>query len=256
LDTSKLCSFLLEANILISKIPWHKIFAVGERNKLHIPDTHYKEDPMNLAIESEDLVSMLISIICGGVIGLEREYKNKSAGFRTIILITLGSTIFTIVSQHGADSDDRISANIITGIGFIGAGVIFKDQFSVWGLTTAAVIWTSAAIGMTTGIGYHSLAFTFTILTLGILLLANHVEKLIGSLKKQQMLSVTFRSPDFDQIEALEQKIKSTGVKPVQVQLSKDHDFLTVVWQVSGKKSRLLALHELVGRRPEVISFK
>jgi len=211
---------------------------------------------MGFAIESNDLVSMLMSIICGGIIGFEREYKNKSAGFRTIILITLGSTIFTIVSRHGADSDDRISANIITGIGFIGAGVIFKDQFSVFGLTTAAVIWTSAAIGMTTGIGYHTLAFVFTILTLGILLMANHIEKLIGNLKKQQMLSVTFRNPDFDQIGVLEEKLKNTGVGLEQIQLSKDNDLLTVVWQVSGKKDRLLALHELIGKRPEVISFK
>lgn len=109
-------------------------------------------DMMDFTIELEDMVAMLVSIVCGGIIGFEREYRSNSAGFRTIILISLGSTIFTIVSRHGAGTDDRISANIITGIGFIGAGVIFKDKFSVSGLTTAAVIWTSAAIGMTTGI--------------------------------------------------------------------------------------------------------
>jgi putative Mg2+ transporter-C (MgtC) family protein len=92
------------------------------------------------------------------------------------MLITLGSTIFSIVSRHGAGADDRISANIITGIGFIGAGVIFKDKMSVMGLTTAAVIWTSAAIGMTTGIGYHSLAIAFTAITLIILLSVERIE--------------------------------------------------------------------------------
>ncbi|RZL98062.1 MAG: MgtC/SapB family protein, partial [Pedobacter sp.] len=130
---------------------------------------------MDFTVETGDLVSIFMAVMCGGIIGFEREYRNKSAGFRTIVLITLGSTIFTIVSRHGAGADDRISANIITGIGFIGAGVIFKDQFSVRGLTTAAVIWTSAAIGMTTGIGYHALAFLFTILTLGILLMMSRV---------------------------------------------------------------------------------
>src|SRR6188508_662010 len=130
---------------------------------------------MDFTIELQDIISMLMSVLCGGIIGFEREYKNKSTGFRTIVLITLGSTIFTIVSRHGAGADDRISANIITGIGFIGAGVIFKDQFSVRGLTTAAVIWTSAAIGMTTGIGYHSLAFVFTLITLTVLLLMNRI---------------------------------------------------------------------------------
>ena len=211
---------------------------------------------MDFTIELEDLISMLMSILCGGIIGFEREYKNKSAGFRTIVLITLGSTIFTIVSRHGAGTDDRISANIITGIGFIGAGVIFKDQFSVFGLTTAAVIWTSAAIGMTTGIGYHSLAFVFTIITLIILLMVSRIERLIGKLQKQKMLSVTFRNPDFDQIGCLEEKLRRFGVVLQQMQLSKDNDRLTVVWQISGQKNRLMALHELVGRTPEVISFK
>lgn len=211
---------------------------------------------MDFTIELEDLISMLMAILCGGIIGLEREYKNKSAGFRTIVLITLGSTIFTIVSRHGSGADDRISANIITGIGFIGAGVIFKDQFSVFGLTTAAVIWTSAAIGMTTGIGYHSLAFVFTIITLIILLMVSRIERLIGKLQKQKMLSVTFRNPDFEQISALEEKLKVIEVNMEQFQVSKDNDKLTVVWQISGKKQYLLRLNEVLATTPEIIGFK
>src|SRR5690606_10597162 len=141
---------------------------------------------MDFTISYQDMISMLMSIFCGGIIGFEREYRSKSAGFRTIMLISLGSTIFTIVSGHGAGADDRIAANIITGIGFIGAGVIFKDQVSIRGLTTAAVIWTSAAIGMTTGIGYHALAFVFTLITLFILLMINRVEKVIATLQKEK----------------------------------------------------------------------
>jgi putative Mg2+ transporter-C (MgtC) family protein len=105
-----------------------------------------------------------------------RYNKKNATGFRTILLITLGSTIFTIVSRHGVGTDDRISANIITGIGFIGAGVIFKDKMSVLGLTTAAVIWTSAAIGMTAGIGYYSLAIVFTVITWIVLVLVNKID--------------------------------------------------------------------------------
>lgn len=136
---------------------------------------------MEFTIEIKDMVAMIVSIICGGIIGFEREYRSKSAGFRTIILISLGSTIFTIVSVHGIGADDRISANIITGIGFIGAGVIFKDRISVRGLTTAAVIWTSAAIGMTAGIGYHALAFALTLTTLAVLLMVTSVETELSS---------------------------------------------------------------------------
>jgi putative Mg2+ transporter-C (MgtC) family protein len=211
---------------------------------------------MGFTIELADLISMLMAILCGGIIGFEREYRNKSAGFRTIVLITLGSTIFTIVSRHGAGTDDRISANIITGIGFIGAGVIFKDQFSVFGLTTAAVIWTSAAIGMTTGIGYHALAFVFTIITLGILLLVTKIERLIGTLKQEKMLSVTFRNPDFNQVQMFEEKLHLNHVKMEQIQISKENDLLTVVWNVSGKKEYLLKLTNMLAVSPEIISFK
>ena len=210
---------------------------------------------MDFSIGTADLVSMLVALLCGGIIGFEREYRNKSAGFRTILLITLGSTIFTIVSRHGVGADDRISANIITGIGFIGAGVIFKDQFSVRGLTTAAVIWTSAAIGMTTGIGYHTLAMVFTIITLGILLMMSRVEHFIGKLQRQKRLSVTFRNADFRQIEALEEKLTSDDLKIERLQVSKDHDTLTVVWEVSGKKLFLLKLNETLANIQDIISF-
>jgi len=210
---------------------------------------------MDFTVGTADLVSMFVALLCGGIIGFEREYRNKSAGFRTIILITLGSTIFTIVSRHGAGADDRISANIITGIGFIGAGVIFKDQFSVRGLTTAAVIWTSAAIGMTTGIGYHTLAFLFTLITLGILLMMSRVERFIGKLQRQKMLSVTFRNAEFSQIQALEDRLNSEDLGIERLRVSKNHDTLTVVWQVSGKKQFLLKLNETLAAIPDIISF-
>lgn len=210
---------------------------------------------MDFIIEQKDIVSMLMAILCGGIIGFEREYKSKSAGFRTIILITLGSTIFTIVSGHGTGADDRIAANIITGIGFIGAGVIFKDQVSVRGLTTAAVIWTSAAIGMTTGIGYHALAFVFTIITLIILLMVSKIEKLIGKLQKQKIVSVTFRNGDFNNIQRLEEKLKDYELLIERLQVSKSEDMLTVIWQVSGKKRYLNQLSETLATHPDIITF-
>lgn len=210
---------------------------------------------MDFTVELEDMVAMIVSIICGGAIGFEREYKNKSAGFRTIILISLGSTIFTIVSQHGVGTDDRISANIITGIGFIGAGVIFKDKISVRGLTTAAVIWTSAAIGMTTGIGYHALALCLTIITLGVLLMVTKVEKMIAQLQKEQLLGVTFRDPDFNQIQQLENTLNTKGLTLERVEITKENDQLKVVFKVSGKKKYLVAMSETLATQPEILSF-
>src|SRR5262245_32461881 len=106
-----------------------------------------------MQLTETELLKLFISLIVGGVIGAEREYRSKSAGFRTIILITLGSTLFTIFSiQIGsATSADRIASNIVTGIGFLGAGVIFREGSRVSGITTATTIWIAAALGM--GIG-------------------------------------------------------------------------------------------------------
>lgn len=210
---------------------------------------------MDFTIQLEDMIAMVVSIVCGGIIGFEREYKSKSAGFRTIILISLGSTIFTIVSKHGAGADDRISANIITGIGFIGAGVIFKDKFSVRGLTTAAVIWTSAAIGMTTGIGYHALALSLTVITLAVLLMVTKVEEMIARLQKEKLVSVMFRDPDFSQLERLENTLNINGLILERLDVGKDNDRLTVVFKVSGKKQYLVAMNETLASMPEIISF-
>jgi len=210
---------------------------------------------MDFSVELQDMIAMLVSVICGGIIGFEREYKSKSAGFRTIILISLGSTIFTIVSKHGVGADDRIAANIITGIGFIGAGVIFKDKVSVRGLTTAAVIWTSAAIGMTTGIGYHALALTLTAITLVILLMVTRVEKMIARLQKQKLISVMFRDPEFAQLYRLEDALSVQGLGIERLEVGKDNDRLTAVFKVSGKKQYLVAMNETLAAMPEIISF-
>lgn len=210
---------------------------------------------MDFSVGLQDMIAMIVSIICGGIIGFEREYKSKSAGFRTIILISLGSTIFTIVSRHGAGADDRISANIITGIGFIGAGVIFKDKVSVRGLTTAAVIWTSAAIGMTTGIGYHALALTLTGITLGILLMVTKVESMIAGLQKQKLISIMFRGSDFSQLQLLENTLSSSGLSLERLEVGKENDRLTAVFKVSGQKKFLVAMNETLASMPEIVSF-
>jgi len=191
---------------------------------------------MDFGIELKDIFSIITSIICGGIIGFEREYKNKSTGFRTIMLITLGSTIFTIVSKHGVGADDRISANIITGIGFIGAGVIFKDKMSVLGLTTAAVIWTAAAIGMTAGIGYYSLAIAFTVITWIILVLVNKIEVLIGNLKKSKMVNITFNDNDVQQLSIVEERIKELHLHSKRLQVFKADKALCAVLEISGTK--------------------
>jgi len=123
---------------------------------------------------------ILLSVIIGIFIGSEREYKNKSARLRTLILVTTGSCIFTILSiKIGEANPDRIAANIITGIGFLGAGAIFKEDNRVSGLTTATTIWICAALEMAAGARQLEIAIIGTAVVLFVLFLLKHLEKYI-----------------------------------------------------------------------------
>ena len=99
---------------------------------------------------------LLLAAALGGAIGLEREYRHKPAGLRTNMLIALGSALFSVMSIDlgaAAGSPDRIAAQVVTGIGFLGAGAILRSGENVHGLTTATTIWVNAAIGMAAGLG-------------------------------------------------------------------------------------------------------
>ena len=118
---------------------------------------------------AEMVLRLALAGVLGGVIGAEREYRGKVAGTRTHLLVALGSALMLLVSRYGfADPGDsgRVAAQIVSGIGFIGAGAIMVDRQSVHGLTTAAGIWVAAGIGMATAAGLYGLAIATTILAL------------------------------------------------------------------------------------------
>src|SRR5690606_23352205 len=187
---------------------------------------------MEFLPENNDLLGIGISLIACSLVGLEREYKNKSAGFRTIVLIGLGATAFTIASRFGAGSDDRIAANIITGIGCIGAGVIFKDKFSVMGLTTAAVIWVVAGTGMAAGLGYHSLALSLSVVTVVILSVFNKVESAMERLFLTRTLSVGFGDMDTAHLEKLKRVMDEHRIKYTRKSVAKRDGKLSVVFEL------------------------
>jgi len=119
------------------------------------------------------------SILCGALIGIERERKLKPVGLRTMILICLGSTIFTLISpilETSTGESGRVAAQIVSGIGFLGAGAIIQGSSSVRGLTSAALIWTTAAIGMVIGAGLGGAGFALSILLLMILMIVTRME--------------------------------------------------------------------------------
>ena len=118
---------------------------------------------------AEMMLRLVLAGVLGGLIGAEREYRGKVAGTRTHLLVALGSALMLLVSQHGFGGQGdpgRVAAQIVSGIGFIGAGAIMVDRQSIHGLTTAAGIWVSAGIGMAAAAGLYALAVATTVLAL------------------------------------------------------------------------------------------
>jgi putative Mg2+ transporter-C (MgtC) family protein len=125
------------------------------------------------------LLRLLLAAGLGAAMGIEREIHQKPAGLRTNMLIAMGSVVFTMVSiqiAHAGGSSDRIAAQIVTGIGFLGGGAILRSGTSVHGMTTAATIWVNAAVGMAVGTGEYTMAISATALTLVVLALLPPIE--------------------------------------------------------------------------------
>ena len=140
---------------------------------------------MDISIYLEEAAQVSVSFIIGAIIGVEREFRSKPAGFRTMILICVGSCLYTILSKESNEtSPDRIASNIVTGIGFIGAGVIFKEGISVNGLTTAALIWITAALGMAVGYHNYPIAIVVTSMVVVALFVLEPVQRFINNLHK------------------------------------------------------------------------
>ncbi len=121
-------------------------------------------------INPEILLRLVVAAVAGGLIGLERSAANKPAGLRTLMLVGMGASLFTIISTTSSMDDPiKMLAGIVTGIGFLGAGTIFRAEDNVRGLTTAASMWTVAAIGVAVGLGQYAITIAATVLVILIL---------------------------------------------------------------------------------------
>jgi len=133
--------------------------------------------------DGELIQRLLLAAVLGGVLGVEREVRQKAAGLRTNMLIAIGSALFTLMSYELADAagadPGRIAAQIVTGIGFLGAGAIIRRDGDIHGLTTAATIWVNAAVGVAAGGGEFHLAVIATAVTLAVLLMLYPIESII-----------------------------------------------------------------------------
>lgn len=173
------------------------------------------------------VLRLLAAGVLGGLIGLEREYRSKEAGLRTHFLVCFGSALFMVVSQYGfADSvseliklygtdveirtdTSRVAAQIVSGIGFIGAGTIVLQRRMVVGLTTAAGLWTTAAIGMAIGGGLYTIAFFSTLLTLAGFEMLRKLSHSIGHTKKE--MRVVFYADDPETAKVVTEGLRSEG---------------------------------------------
>ncbi len=178
----------------------------------------------------ELIFRLFFAAFLGGIIGLERNYRAKEAGFRTHFLVALGSALFMIISQYGFGGElermgnlrwdaSRIASQVVTGIGFIGAGTIIFQKHVVRGLTTAAGLWVTSAIGLTCGSGMYLVATAATGLVFVCLEALNFILSRFGT----KSISLTFTSSDKQKITTLVKRLRAEGADISTYSMKEQH---------------------------------
>jgi len=206
-------------------------------------------------IYGDEILKIALSAVIGCLVGLEREVRRKPAGFRTLALICVGATIFTICSyQLGVEANrDRIAANIITGVGFIGAGVIFRNKDTVSGITTAATIWIAAALGMLIGIGEYGLAVLGLFIALIILYALQYVQTWIDTQFQHRDYVVNFKG-EFE-AEEFTAKLKEWKLQTHYFKETRQGGQTTFEFDVSGKEKNMNVFNLWLKNESRIYSF-
>ena len=189
-------------------------------------------------LQLELLVQLLLAVVLGGAVGLERELKGKPAGLRTNILICMGATLFTVLPHRMAASagdPGRVAAQVITGVGFIGAGTILHMRGAVTGLTSAATIWVVAAIGMALGAGGYLEALGATLLVMLVLAGLGPAEHFLARHATRGHLIVHCR-PEASALDEIEALVRRTGLEIDRVQSRVENVDLVVEIDIRGAK--------------------
>lgn len=206
------------------------------------------------AVQNE-LLLILISVLLGLLIGAEREYRNKSAGLRTFILVCFGSCLFTILSiKIGVQNPDRLAANIITGIGFLGAGVIFKGDNKIDGITTATTIWATASIGMAVGSGYVYLSLLGTVLVILILSALIYLQNFIDSSNKIREYRITVIGSE--DIKHCEKIFEEHHLKYFMLKMQYTQGDLSITWRLTGKHTKHDEVVESLINDPKITAYQ
>ena len=211
---------------------------------------------MEINFIQEDLLKLSMSLVTGAVIGAEREYNNKNAGFRTIILVTVGATLFTMLSSLIADGRDyHVVGNIVVGVGFLGAGSIFKEGTTVKGMTTAATIWISAAMGMSIGAGQYSIAISALAIVMIVLLGFIGLQGFIDQFNREKIYKITVPCMKLT-LDEIQQFLKDCGLVGHCVYRHKIEENITLTIVVKGPEKKHVDLISILQTNPHVVEFE
>ncbi len=194
-----------------------------------------------MAFDPNHFYRLAMALFVGGIIGAERERHKKAVGLRTLILISMGSALFTILSYRiGFDNNNvpgRIAANIVSGIGFIGAGVILEERGRVTGLTTAATIWLTAALGMAAGVGEYILSAGGAIMALIVLMLFTRFEEYLEISSETRTYQITTKI-SWDKYKELKSQFKNNNLSIQNYKQEKKEDEMICTFEVYGPTKR------------------
>ena len=208
-------------------------------------------------IEQDQLLKVLIALLMGALLGLEREYKRKAAGMRTMTLICMSSTVFTILSAELGypNSADRVASNILTGVGFIGAGVIFKGDYTIDGITTAASIWIAAAVGMAVGMSQYWLAGAALAGSLVVLILLEFVENRIGVTNDKRLYTIFFYEEKFPHMD-VDNILQEFQLKYKKVKIVKTENLVEINYNVHGHRQKMGQLDDFLLQSKDIFKFQ
>jgi putative Mg2+ transporter-C (MgtC) family protein len=193
----------------------------------------------------EDALRLVLAVLVGGLVGFEREYRDKAAGFRTYILICTGAALFTLLSfRLGEGADVRIATGIVSGVGFLGAGAIMREGGKVAGITTAAGIWLTAALGMGLGGGQYTLVAAATALVLIVLWFFPFISHRIKDMTDEKTYVVTCAASN-KKLAELQAMFAKCDLTVKSFQRAKKDDQMICTWDTTGKP----ACHEALVKR-------
>ena len=213
----------------------------------------------------ELLIRLVVACLCGAVIGYERSLRQKEAGLRTHIILALGSALVMIVSKYGftdvvqmyADYKiqadvSRVASNIMTGVGFLGAGVIFVRGGTIKGLTTAAGIWACAGIGICVGAGMYAIGVIATLL---LLLVQIILHKFLPASETMENNIITFTATDHEVLEKVKDYVITNGIKVITIETKQKAD-KSVYVAMTIKIAKNMSLESVLTMRHDIDGIK